>query len=100
MGVPTTLGEFSTEEDGDPCELAGDEESFHPPREVLALPCAWMGGDLGDLLPAAPGDPVPVDPRLSLPDDRERKLANDVKLRDGGTLAPAAAAAPEEDDDK
>ena len=26
-GVPTTLGEFSTEEDGDPCELAGDDES-------------------------------------------------------------------------
>ena len=47
-----------------------------------------MGGDLGDLFPAAPGDPVPVEPRLSLPDDKERKLANEVKLREGGTLPP------------
>ena len=47
-----------------------------------------MGGDLGDRFPAAPGDPVPVEPRLSLPDDKERKLAKEVKLRDGGTLAP------------
>ena len=47
-----------------------------------------MGGDFGDLFPAAPGDPVPVEPRLSLPDDKERKLANEVKLREGGTLPP------------
>ena len=42
----------------------------------------------------SPGDPVPVEPRLSLPDDRERKLAKEVKEREGGTLMP------EEDDDE
>ena len=43
---------------------------------------------MGDLFPVAPGDPVPVDPRLSLPDERERKLGREVKLREGGTWAP------------
>jgi hypothetical protein len=44
-----------------------------------------MGGERGDRAPA-PGEPVPADPRLSLPDDSDRKLVKDVKLRLGGTL--------------
>ena len=27
IGLPTTFGEFSTEDEGDPCELAGEDDS-------------------------------------------------------------------------
>ena len=62
-----------------------------------------MGGDLGDLFPPpppAPGDPVPLEPRLSLPDDKDRKLANEEKLRDGGTTLAPTPPIPEEEEEE
>lgn len=60
----------------------------------------FIGGDFGERFPPppAPGDPVPLEPRLSLPDDKDRKLANEEKLRDGGTaLTPPI---PEEEEEE